>query len=146
RGGGGRGGGEGGGKVWGGGWGGGGWREDPGYVVDRPPHQRLRCFKRAEGRMRGESHVLHARQRVVRLERLGVKNVEPGVADVATCERIEERSFFDQRSARGVDENHASLGARKALGVDEAARLVAEGKVQRNYVGPRQQFIEADER
>src|SRR5262249_58423295 len=83
-------------------------RDDPAYDVDRPPHQRLRRFKRAKGGMRGESHVLHARQRVVRLERLGVKNIEPGVADVAPCERIEERSFFDQRSARGGDANQAS--------------------------------------
>src|SRR6266516_5987901 len=102
---------------------------DPAYDVDRPPHQRLRGFERPEGRMGSERHVLHARQRVVRLERLGVKNVEPSVADVAACERIEERSFFDQRPARSVDEDYAPLGACKALGVDEAARLVVEGKM-----------------
>src|SRR5215472_7526769 len=112
-------------------WGGRGWRDNPAYDVDRPPHQRLRCFQRAEGRMGGDGHVLHARQRVVRLERLGVKNVESGMADMAACERIQERSFFDQRPARGVDEDHAPLGARKALGIDEAARLVVEGKMQR---------------
>src|SRR6516164_8078139 len=40
---------------------------------------------------------------------------------------------------RGVDEDHAPLGARKALGVDEAARVLVEGKMQRDHVGARQQ-------
>src|SRR5262245_65936865 len=94
--------------------------------------------------MGGESYILHARQRVVRLERLGVKNVEPGVADMAAGERIQESSFFDQRPARGVDEDHAPLGARKALGVDEPARLVVEGKVHGDNVGARKTVMHAD--
>src|SRR5262249_39569570 len=58
-----------------------GGRDDPAYDVDRPPHQRLRRFKRAEGRVGGESHVFHARQRVVRLERLGGTTVAPAAAE-----------------------------------------------------------------
>ena len=39
---------------------------DPAHDVDRAPHQRHRGFQRAEGGVRGERHVLHARERMDR--------------------------------------------------------------------------------
>ena len=121
-------------------------RDDPLHDVDRPPHQRHRGFQRAEGGMGGERHVLHPRQGMVGLERLGMKNVEAGMADVAALERVDEGRFVDKRAARGVDQDHAGLGAREALRVEETAGLIVERKMQRDHVGARQQLVEIDQR
>ena len=88
--------------------------------------------------MGGQRHVLHARQRMVRLERLGMKNVEPGMADMAAREGVEQGRFIDQRAARGVDQDRAGLDACEPLGVEQAAGLVVQCEMQRDHVGPRQ--------
>ena len=41
--------------------------------------------QRAEGGVRGQRDIVHPGERMVGLERLGVKHVEPGMADVAAA-------------------------------------------------------------
>ena len=47
-----------------------------------------------------QRHILHAGERMIGLERLGMIDVESGVADLAALERIEHRAFIHQRAAR----------------------------------------------
>ena len=96
--------------------------------------------------MRGQRHILHARERVIRRERLGVEYIEPGVADMAAVERPDERCLVDQGAARGIDQDRARFHPRDAAGVDDAAGAVVEGEMQRDHVGPRQQGVELDQR
>src|SRR5215470_8479182 len=93
------------------------WGGKPAYDVDGPSHQRLRGFEGAKGGMRGQRHIIHSRQRMIRLERLGMKDIEPGVADVAACQCREEGGFVDQRRACGIDEDYPPFGACKAPAV-----------------------------
>src|SRR5216110_2242700 len=108
------------------------WDGKPAYDVDGPSHQRLRGFERAEGGMRRQCHIIHSRQRMIHLERLGMKDIEPGVADVAACQRREEGGFVDQRRARGIDEDYPPFGAGKAPGVEKSPRLVVKREVEGN--------------
>jgi hypothetical protein len=57
--------------------------------------------------MGGERHIVHLRQRMIRLERLGMKDVEPGMANMSASERIQHGGFIDQRAACGIDQDHA---------------------------------------
>src|SRR5262245_7666483 len=69
--------------------------DDRARDVDGAAHQRFRRLERAIGRMGGERDVLHPSQRMVRRKRLGVKNVEAGVADMAAAQRVEQWCFVD---------------------------------------------------
>ena len=96
--------------------------------------------------MRGEGNIFHLRQRVIRLQRLGVENVEPDVADVPALERLDQRRLVDQRAARGIDQDRARLHARDALGAQESAGRVIEHQVEGDHIGVRQQCVELAER
>jgi hypothetical protein len=107
------------------------------HDINRPAQQCHRGFQRAEAGVRGKRHVLHFCQWIIGLERLGVEHVEPGMADLPALQRSDQRGFVHQRAARGIDEDDARLHARNALGIEEAAGLVAERQVQRHHIGAR---------
>ena len=69
--------------------------------------------------------------------RLGLEDVERRACDLPRPDRLVERCLVDEPAARGVDDADAVLHLRERLGVDEAAGLVAERKVQRDDVGLR---------
>ena len=92
--------------------------------------------------MRGQRHVVELGERMIRLERLGVKDVEPGMAEMPALQRRQQRSFVDERPARGVDEDRAGLHARHALGAEKAPCLLAEREMQRDHVRSLQQGID----
>ena len=73
-------------------------------------------------------------QRMIGLERLGVKHVETGVTDMAAFKRVEQRSLVHQRAARGVDQNHAGFHARDTLLAQEPAGFVIEDQIERHHV------------
>ena len=65
---------------------------------------------------------------MVGFEGLGMEDVEPGVPDMAASESLDERGFVDQRSARGVDQDHARLCPRQLLGPDERACFIVSAR------------------
>ena len=67
--------------------------------------------------------------------RLGLEDVERGPCDLPRPDRLLERRLVHETAARGVHDADAVLHLRERLGVDEAAGLVAERKVQRDDVG-----------
>ena len=86
------------------------------------------------------------REGMVGRKRLGVENVEAGMAQPAAAERGDQGLFVDERPARGIDQDRARLHASKPSGVEQAARLIVEDKVQRNHVGACQQRVEINQR
>ncbi len=94
--------------------------EDAAHDVDRPPHQGHGSFERPERGVRSKRDVFKSRQRMVELERLGMENVEAGVADVTALECLDERGLINQVRARGIDQDHALLGTSEMLGAEES--------------------------
>src|SRR5580692_1568175 len=86
------------------------------HDVDRPPQQGLRSFQRAEAGMGRQRDIVHAGERMVGLERLGMEHVEAGMADAAAAQTLDQRGLIDQGAARGVDQHNARLHARHLRG------------------------------
>ena len=83
---------------------------------------------------------------MIGFQRLVVEYIEPGMADVARLQRVDQRLLVGERAARGVDEQRTGLHARDALAAQEAARLVVEHEVERNHVGAGEQRVDVDQR
>src|SRR5215472_10669640 len=96
--------------------------------------------------MSRQGDVVHAGERVIGPERLGVKHVETGMADMAALDRCDQGGLVRQGAARGVDQDRARLEPRDPPGIEEAARLLVERKMERDHVGGRKQRVEVDER
>ena len=92
--------------------------------------------------MRGDDDVVAAQQRVIRGERLGRRDVEPGTEQVPVVERAEEGVLVDQSAARGVDEHGSGLHRRELGGAEEAARLVGQRDVDGHDVGDPEERVE----
>src|SRR5579863_3391680 len=120
--------------------------DDVAHDVDGAAQHRHRGFERAERGMRRQRDIVHARQRIVGLQRLGVKHIEPGMADAAGAQRIDEGRLIDQAGAGGIDENHAGFHRCELSGPKKAARLVVERQGHRDDIGARQLFVERHER
>ena len=84
--------------------------------------------------MRRERDIFHARERVVGFQRLGVKNIEAGMADAARAQRLDEGCLIDQTGARGIDENHPRLHRCELRGSEKTAGLVVEREIHRDRV------------
>ncbi len=91
-----------------------------------------------------ECHIVELGQRMIGLQRLAVEDVEAGMADMATLQRLDHRRLIDQRAARGVDQDRAGLHPRDARLVEKAAGLVVEHKIERDDVGLLQKRIKLD--
>ena len=75
-----------------------------------------------------------SRQRESAGQRLVLVDVERGARDALLGHGVVERVVVDHPAARVVDEVGARLHQRELLGADEAARLLAEPRVQRDDV------------
>src|SRR5262250_1871599 len=96
--------------------------------------RRLACDPGDVGRAH---HVLEVQDRVVRGRGLVFPDVEPGGAELAARERLEERALVLDRAARGVDVDRA--------GLHEPDRLLVD-HVPREHVDLRQERLEARDR
>jgi len=63
---------------------------------------------------------------MVGLDGLGMEYIEPGAADTARRQCVDQRRLVDEGAPRDVDEDRARLDAGDAGGVEEAAGLVGE--------------------
>ena len=70
------------------------------HQLERHAQQALRGLAGGEGSVRGEGHVVEPGQRMARRQRLGGEHVEPGMADPAGLERLDEGRLVDDRAAR----------------------------------------------
>src|SRR5256714_13464877 len=77
-----------------------------------------------------EHHGVEAEDRVARLERLVVEDVEPGAGDLFRGQRVQQRFTLDQRAAPRVDEERRLLHQRQLLAAEEATRLRRQSQLQ----------------
>ena len=84
-------------------------------------------------------------QRVIRRQRLGVEDIEAGVAELAGLQRVDHRFLVDNGAARGVDQDRAWLHRLEAGARHHSAGLVVEQQVDRDHVAFGQQFLVFDE-
>jgi hypothetical protein len=75
---------------------------DAAYNVDRATQQRHRGLERAKADMGRQRDVVQNGKRVIGSQRFGLEHVEPGVADAAAAQGIDERGLVDQGAARGI--------------------------------------------
>ena len=71
-------------------------------------------------------------------QRLGVGDVEPGAADDAVAQRVDEVVGDDVAAAGDVDEPGVVLHQRQLVGGDDPLGLRREGERQHDEVGARQ--------
>ena len=104
---------------------------------DAGPILRLR---RRAGEMRRDHDLrkLEQRSRV----RLGREHVQRRARDLARADGSLERLLVDERAAGRIDDPHAVTHSREGVGVEHAARLRVERKMQRHDVGPREDVVE----
>src|SRR5262245_16224114 len=113
----------------------------------RDLHRRLaRGLAGGPGDMRRAHLVLEVQERVVRGRGLVVPDVEPGGAELATGQRLEERALVLDGAARGVDVDRARLHEADRLLVDHVPRLGRERRVARQHVDLGQQRLETRHR
>ena len=71
-------------------------------------------------------------------QRLGVGDVEPGPADDAVAQRVDQVVGHDVATAGDVDQPGVILHQRQLVGADEPLRLRREGERQHDEVGARE--------
>src|SRR5262245_19490747 len=98
------------------------------------------------GDVRRARHVLEAQDRIVRGRRRVFPDVEPGGAERAARQRLEERALVLDGAARRVDVDRARLHEADRLLVDHVPRLGGERGVTREHVDLRQERLEARDR
>src|SRR4030095_13752438 len=72
---------------------------------------------------------------------LGIKYVQTG-AQLSGLQHVTQRGLVNDFAARGVDENGVRLHERKALGMDQLARVRLERDMQRHDVGPPENVVQ----
>src|SRR5215831_8186122 len=98
------------------------------------------------GDVRRAHHVLEVQNRIVRGRRLVLPHVEPGGAELAARQRLEEGALVLDGAARGVDVDGAGLHEPDRLLVDHVPRLGSERRVTREHVDLWQERLEARDR
>ena len=88
---------------------------------------------RGEAEMRGKDRVRQIAERIVGRKWLGVVDIERGEYAPVT-QGGDQRGLIDDRSARGVDEDHALFHAREIARADQPARTGPEDKMHRDGV------------
>ena len=76
--------------------------------------------------------------------RLGLEHVERSAGDMAAVEQPGQRLLVDQPAAGAIDDTDAGLRLCKVFRREDVARLVGQGRVERNEVGSREQCVEFD--
>src|SRR5262245_51565014 len=61
--------------------------------------------RRGGGDVRGEDHLVHLEQRVVRVRRLNLEHIETGAGDPPLLERLDQRGLIDGGTPPSVDEH-----------------------------------------
>ena len=74
------------------------------------------------------------------------KTSRPAWRNRAARQRVDQRRLVHQCAPRGIDQDGARLEAGEAVGVEKAARVVAEREMERDDVGAREQRVEIDQR
>jgi len=77
-------------------------------------------------------------------QRLLREHVKTGTGHFSLGECTHECRFVDHAPAGGIDQDDASLHARKLRGTDHIACRVVQSHMQRDDVGGREQIVEAD--
>ena len=121
-------------------------RDDP--AVERGDdllgHDHARAVLRLAGRrreVRRDDDLVEPQQRpLVRLLR---EDVESGAGELARLDRLGERRLVDERAAGGVHETRPVPHVGDGVAIDQAARLVREGRVERDDVGRREEILHA---
>ena len=86
----------------------------------------LSCASAVRGaEVRREDEIRQPAQRGIRGQRLHLEDVERRGGDLLALQRLDQRRFIDQAAARAVDDAHALLRLREALGVEHVLRLRA---------------------
>src|SRR5579884_1849238 len=112
------------------------------HLVERLRPVQLDRLARVHRDVRRHDHVVHLEQRVVRVDRLVLENVESGAGQLAGPQRLDQRRLVDDRPAAGIDEVGGRLHQRELRSRDHVARLVVQEDVQRHVVALAQELLE----
>ncbi len=93
--------------------------------------------------MRRTHYIWQAEKRIFGC-RLSNEHVECGPCNLPAFERFIERRLVYETAARAIDDPHALFHGLDCRGIDDIAGLVGEWRMQRDEVGPFEQFIELD--
>jgi len=100
-------------------------------------------FGRRCAKVRGADEIGRAEQRVF-LGRFNREHIERRARDLTACQAILQRCFVDQPAARAVDDADALFGIFQPITAQDIARLIGQGRVQRDKIGAAQQRVEID--
>jgi len=92
--------------------------------------------------MRGQDRVRRRKQPRCGREGFGLEDIEPGAADVALLQQLDEDVLFEHPASRYVDQGRTHREEEQFAPPDQASRLLGERDVQAQDVARRQQFVE----
>ena len=93
--------------------------------------------------MRRADDLLHAEERVF-LGRFFLEHVERRARDMTAFDGGLEIGFDDEAATCAIDDADALLALGDVLGVQDIARLVGQGRVQRDEIGALQEVFKLD--
>ena len=78
---------------------------------------------KCSGRMRGDDHLLMIPQRIIRWQRLFLRHIEDGAADLSLIQRLQDIAVIHQRPSADIDEHRILLHQREIAVSEEPLRL-----------------------
>ena len=94
--------------------------------------------------MRRQDHVVHAEQRVVVADRLGLQHVEASAGDPAFLQGLDHRRLVDRRAASGVHEQRRLLHQPEVTFLHQVMGVLGAGRMHGHDVRALQQLVEPD--
>ena len=111
-------------------------------IDDHLPHGQARLAGGA-AQVRQQHDVVQPQQARVQVGLLLV-DIEPGGANPARGQGLDQSFFLDDGPARGVDEHGAALHHAQVFGVQQVVRVLGQGYVQADKITLAQQALEID--
>ncbi len=98
------------------------------------------CFLGGGREVRRDDDVRRGQQRPV--IRLLLEDVDRRPGDLARFERRDQRGLVDELASRRIHDSHAVAHLRDRFRADRVARLVVEGQVEGDEIGPCEHLVE----